>query len=92
MECEDDISSQQDEKNVSVKITDTGYGISQNDLRLIFDPFFTTKEPGKGMGLGLSLVHSMASRYGGTIDVESEINKGTTFTVRFPCMDEADSS
>ncbi len=85
-------TSQQDGKNVSVKITDTGYGISQNDLRLIFDPFFTTKEPGKGMGLGLSLVHSMASRYGGTIDVESEINKGTTFTVRFPCMDEADAS
>jgi len=57
------------------------------DLKLIFDPFFTTKRPGRGMGLGLSLAHSMVSRYGGTIDVESKVGVGTTFTVSFPCMD-----
>jgi signal transduction histidine kinase len=69
---------------ISVSVTDTGIGIPQANLKHIFDPFFTTKEPGKGTGLGLSIVQKIVVKYKGTIIVESEEAKGTTFQVRFP--------
>lgn len=65
-----------------VEIEDTGKGIPQDVLLKIFDPFFTTKEPGKGTGLGLSMAHLILERHKGTIDVESEVNKGTKFTIK----------
>lgn len=67
-----------------VTITDTGEGISEENLHQVFDPFFTTKPAGSGTGLGLYVVYRIVTRYGGTIDVESTPGEGTTFTVRFP--------
>lgn len=69
---------------VAATVTDTGCGIPKGLLSQIFDPFFTTKDPGKGTGLGLSVVHKLVTKYGGTINVDSEEGTGTTFTVRFP--------
>ena len=67
---------------VLLSIADTGTGIAPDARRRIFEPFFTTKE--SGTGLGLSIVSGIISSYGGTIDVDSEIGRGTTFTIRLP--------
>jgi two-component system, NtrC family, sensor kinase len=67
-----------------IEIADRGCGISQTDLKKIFEPFFTTKDPGQGTGLGLSIVHGIMQDLGGTIEVKSKINKGTTFLLSFP--------
>ena len=67
-----------------VKIADTGKGISKENIRKIFDPFFTTKPVGEGTGLGMSLSYSIIERHAGNIEVESEIGKGTTFTINIP--------
>ena len=70
--------------HVEIRIQDTGTGISPQNVKKIFDPFFTTKEIGKGTGLGLHMVHSIISKHHGKIDVQSEVGKGTTFTIRLP--------
>ena len=70
---------------LEVAISDTGCGISEKDMEHIFEPFFTTKEEGKGVGLGLSVVYGIIARHNGTIAVESEPGKGSTFKVRLPC-------
>lgn len=67
---------------VAVAVSDTGCGIPQENLKKIFDPLFTTKA--KGIGLGLSVCRSIVDRHGGSIEVESEVGKGTTFTVSLP--------
>jgi len=69
---------------VFVKISDTGCGIAPDNLNRIFDPFFTTKPVGKGTGLGLSLSYGIVKRHGGRIVVDSEVGKGSTFTVWLP--------
>lgn len=69
---------------LTARVTDSGSGIPKAVRDRIFDPFFTTKAAGKGTGLGLSIVHKIVSKYGGTIKVESEESKGTTFLIRFP--------
>ena len=73
-------------RQVRLSIADTGSGISREHLSRIFDPFFTTKPVGKGTGLGLSICYSIIKRLGGTIEVESEKGKGTTFTIVLPFM------
>lgn len=69
---------------VVVTVTDTGTGIPPDILHRIFDPFFTTKEIGKGTGLGLSAVLGIVKSHGGFVDVQSEVNKGSTFKVYLP--------
>ncbi|MGB7569211.1 MAG: ATP-binding protein, partial [Chitinivibrionales bacterium] len=71
---------------VRISIKDTGIGIPAEILPRIFDPFFTTKE--KGHGLGLSTCYSIVNRHGGSISVESEPGKGSTFHVFFPAAGE----
>jgi len=73
------------ERFLDVIISDTGYGITEEDKENVFDPFFTTKEEGKGVGLGLSVVYGIITRHKGTIEVESEPGKGSTFKVSLPC-------
>jgi len=72
------------ENFIEVKFTDTGQGITKEDLARIFDPFFTTKEVGHGTGLGLAISYGIVKEHGGTISVESKVSKGTTFCVRLP--------
>ena len=67
-----------------IKVTDTGCGIARENLPRIFDPFFSTKKEGKGLGLGLSVVYGIIERHKGSIEVESELDKGTVFTIKLP--------
>lgn len=78
-----------DNDRVHVSITDTGGGISREILEHIFVPLFTTKEAGKGTGLGLSISHDIVTKHGGEISVQSEVGRGSTFTVSIPVTDEA---
>jgi PAS domain S-box-containing protein len=70
------------EKMTVVEIEDTGKGIPADVLPKVFEPFFTTKESEKGTGLGLSLAHLIIDRHQGKIEVQSEVNKGTKFTLK----------
>jgi len=72
------------ERTVQIFVADTGEGIAQEHLREIFDPFFTTKEVGAGTGLGLFITHEIIRRHRGTIEVQSERGKGTTFVINLP--------
>jgi GAF domain-containing protein len=69
--------------HVVVTVQDTGCGMSEETRRRVFEPFFTTKGP-KGTGLGLAVTWGIVTRHGGTIDVESKLGGGTTFTLRLP--------
>jgi two-component system NtrC family sensor kinase len=73
---------------VELVFTDTGAGIPPDRLAKIFDPFFTTKE--MGTGLGLSVVYGIVERHHGTIDIKSEVGKGTTFTIVLPAARKTD--
>ncbi|MBI5544928.1 MAG: FHA domain-containing protein [Deltaproteobacteria bacterium] len=73
-----------DANEVCVQISDDGCGISDEDKNLVWTPFFTTKEVGRGTGYGLTLVRSAIEQHGGSISLESEVGRGTTFTVRLP--------
>jgi two-component system NtrC family sensor kinase len=73
---------------VEVHINDTGHGISPENIDKLFNPFFTTKEVGHGTGLGLAISFGIVKEHGGTISVESEVGKGTTFVVRLPVAAE----
>ncbi len=71
-----------------IDIKDTGIGIPKENLSRLFTPFFTTKEKGKGVGLGLSVVHGIIGKHKGKIDVESVPDRGTTFSIYLEVMDE----
>jgi PAS domain S-box-containing protein len=75
---------------VEIRIEDTGCGIADEDLPHIFDPFYSTKTEGKGLGLGLSMVYGIIDRHKGTITVDSEVGKGTVFTISLPAVKRED--
>lgn len=75
-------------KNMLIKISDTGKGIPETDLKNIFEPFFTTKPPGEGTGLGLAVTLTLVTEHKGEIDVESKAGEGTTFTIKLPLCGE----
>jgi CheY-like chemotaxis protein len=72
-------------------ISDTGSGIEEANLPHIFEPFFTTKNPGKGTGLGLATVYGIVKQSGGSIQVETEIGKGTKFKILLPRIQEMET-
>jgi len=79
------ISTAAEEEYAVIRISDNGTGIPDSVKARIFDPFFTTKEVGKGTGQGLAIVQSViVARHHGRITVDSEVGKGTTFTLRLP--------
>ncbi|MCG6879293.1 MAG: ATP-binding protein [Deltaproteobacteria bacterium] len=71
-------------KNIVVTISDDGCGIPESDIKRVFEPFFSTKTGTGGTGLGLSITYGLVEQLGGTIDVISEVNRGTTFTITLP--------
>jgi len=71
---------------VRISVADTGMGIPPEVLPHIFEPFFTTKRPGKGSGLGLAQVYGIVKQHGGHVDVTSQLNEGTTFTLYLPAL------
>jgi two-component system NtrC family sensor kinase len=73
-----------DQDSVWAEVSDTGKGIAPENLKRIFDPFFTTKPVGTGTGLGLSVSYSIIQKHNGSINVASEVGKGTTFRVTLP--------
>jgi PAS domain S-box-containing protein len=81
------IQSFSGDSQVVVKVSDTGKGIPKEIIDRIFEPFFTTRKVGQGTGLGMSISYRIISDYGGTIEVESEVDKGTTFTLKFPSVE-----
>jgi two-component system NtrC family sensor kinase len=73
-----------DPQGVEITVRDTGCGIPAEHFDKLFDPFFTTKDVGQGTGLGLAISYGIVQRHGGTIWVQSEVGKGSTFTVWLP--------
>jgi PAS domain S-box-containing protein len=78
------VSTQDDGDDVVFSISDTGAGMNRETMSRAFDPFFTTKPIGEGTGLGLAIAHGIVTKMGGTIALESDIGRGTTFAVRLP--------
>lgn len=78
------IQTRAQNKNIYISIKDNGAGIEESKLKKIFEPFYTTKEVGKGTGLGLSLAYDIIKEHKGSIEVESEVGKGTEFIITLP--------
>jgi len=77
------------EDTLTIIIEDNGCGIPKDLRKHVFEPFFTTKKEGKGTGIGLTVVKRMVEEHGGWIQVQSEEEKGTTFIMNFPRVDDS---
>lgn len=84
------IATSQDDAMVTISVSDNGCGMSKETLDQLFTPFFTTKPVGGGTGLGLSISHGIVEEHEGEIKVESELGKGTCFTIRLPRNQNSD--
>ena len=73
---------------IEIKISDTGSGISEENLPKIFDPFFTTKDVRKRTGSGMNIAYNIIKKHKGTIDINSTVGVGTTFTIRIPVQQD----
>jgi len=73
-----------DGKEIEIQVRDDGAGIAPDVLPQIFEPFMTTKEHGRGVGLGLAISRGIVERHSGRIEVESQLGRGTTFTITLP--------
>jgi two-component system, NtrC family, sensor kinase len=82
------ISARQTGVQVLVEISDTGVGIPPENITKIFEPFFTTKEVGRGTGLGLAVCYGILTEHGGSLDVQSTVGAGTTFTITLPAANQ----
>jgi two-component system NtrC family sensor kinase len=80
------INARNTEGRVVVEVSDNGVGIPPENLPKIFEPFFTTKEVGKGTGLGLAVCYGILTEHGGSLDVQSTVGVGTTFTITLPAV------
>ena len=80
------VTTSSNDLNIYITISDTGQGIPPDKLNRIFEPFFTTKEVGKGTGLGLSIAYDIIKKHRGEITVDSEVGRGTTFTIIIPIV------
>ena len=78
------VITKKEKSQIEIKVSDNGNGIEKHIIDKIFQPFFTTKPTGQGTGLGLSLSYDIIKAHGGTLKVNSEPDKGTTFTINFP--------
>jgi len=78
------LSTSSTEESHTISVTDNGSGMDNDTKKKIFDPFFTTKDPGKGTGLGLHVVRKIVEKHDAELELQSELGKGTTFTVLFP--------
>ena len=74
----------QEMDRIEIQVTDTGLGISEDDMERIFEPFFTTKADGKGVGLGLSVAYGIIRQHQGEIHIQSAVDEGTQFTIQLP--------
>jgi two-component system, NtrC family, sensor kinase len=84
------ITTRKDSESAEICIGDTGTGIPQAIRSKIFDPFFTTKAVGKGTGQGLAIAHAVVEKHGGSIAMETEVGRGTTFILRLPIDSQKD--
>ena len=78
------ISTYQEGSQLVVKVQDSGFGISEENVKRIYDPFFTTKKAGEGSGLGLSVSYGIIQEHSGRINVDSRAGQGTTFRLHLP--------
>ncbi len=78
------VSTRFEDAHVHIDVKDTGKGMTEEQMEKVFFPFYTTKAVGKGTGLGLSISYGIIKSFGGRIEVESEVGKGTTFTISIP--------
>ena len=73
-----------DEKNAIIEFEDNGCGMDEKTRQKVFDPFFTTKEVGQGTGLGMAISYKVIKNHKGNIELDSEIGKGSKFTITLP--------
>ena len=83
--------SSEDGRWLEISITDNGIGITEESKKRIFDPFFTTKKMGEGTGLGLSICEKIVKEHSGKIDLESEVGKGSTFSILIPIFERIET-
>ena len=74
------------EEMIWMTVSDTGHGIDTEALPQIFEPFYSTKTDGKGVGLGLSMVYGIIREHDGSVEVNSEVGRGSTFRIRLPWL------